>query len=369
VAGGPLLPRLGIDFYRQAGLLDIADPTAIRQRSLDLIGAANAAGHLGIPARLPDPAGYVDPDPTWIQAGDRVLLTGSKVQVAIAAVPASVVAAPAAFASWAVGGTLTAEGIGFAFGGADALLDPNNGGALDVLDRAAGGAGFGGAGTVAYLALGRIPVVGSKAQTALAALFVGTGAVGTYDSFSGGNYAQGILRGTGTAFGASALGGQFNPRLWLGNWTLTVEGSLAGGSRAGGVLIPGLRYTGPPSTNTIASYGQLRAAGERDAHHIIQDAAARDIPGYSYTGAPAIQLTGPPTVPGTPHYIATQVQASAPGGLRTFAYERFVSYIALRRAGVPEAQARAAIEQYVDPYFNSLGVSPSTPMRPVGNRP
>ncbi len=117
-----------------------------------------------------------------------------------------------------------------------------------------------------------------------------------------------------------------------------------------------------PCTGT---YGELRRAGVKDAHHIIQDAAVRDIPGYSQGDAPAVQLPGPSTRVGSPHYEATQVQRQAGGG--TYAAERRIGYKALRRGGLSPADAKANINN-ADAYFQSLGVTPSTPTRIPGNR-
>ncbi|WP_224101122.1 RHS repeat-associated core domain-containing protein [Paraburkholderia caribensis] len=44
-----------------------------------------------------------------------------------------------------------------------------------------------------------------------------------------------------------------------------------------------------------------------DSHHIIQNAAVRDVTDYSRSQAPAVQLNGPSTSVGSEHYIATQV--------------------------------------------------------------
>src|SRR5262249_53892828 len=52
----------------------------------------------------------------------------------------------------------------------------------------------------------------------------------------------------------------------------------------------------------------------RDAHHVIQDAAVRDLPGYQTELAPGTQLEGPSSARGTPHYEATQIQRQAGGG-------------------------------------------------------
>ncbi|MXN32825.1 RHS repeat-associated core domain-containing protein [Delftia sp. CH05] len=104
----------------------------------------------------------------------------------------------------------------------------------------------------------------------------------------------------------------------------------------------------------------------KDGHHIIQDAAAKTIPKYSYTGAPAIQLGGPSTKIGSEHYIATQIQREAGGG--TYAAERRIGYKAIRKAGLTEEESKCLFLMHVDPYFNNLGVTSTTPMQTVANR-
>ncbi len=116
---------------------------------------------------------------------------------------------------------------------------------------------------------------------------------------------------------------------------------------------------------TKSTVGGLRAAGQKDAHHIIQDAAAKNLPGYKTNSAPGVQLAGPANKIGTPHYKATQVQRQR--GTGTYASEIRIGYKALRRAGLSRAEARAQIS-HADEYFQGLGVTGSTRMRPVGNR-
>ena len=116
---------------------------------------------------------------------------------------------------------------------------------------------------------------------------------------------------------------------------------------------------------TAGTYGELKSAGTKDAHHVIQDAAVRDLPGYSRSEAPAVHLLGPSTRPGTPHYNATQVQRQPGGG--TYAAERRIGYKALRKAGMPQEAARAALHQ-ADVYFASLGANFMTATRIPGNR-
>ena len=118
----------------------------------------------------------------------------------------------------------------------------------------------------------------------------------------------------------------------------------------------------PPASGT---YSELRKAGLKDGHHIVQDAAVRDLPGYSRSRAPAVQLDGPSTLRGSPHYRATQVQRQRGGG--TYGAERRIAYKSMRKAGVSKEHARSLIEQ-ADEFFRSLGVTPSTPTRIPGNR-
>jgi hypothetical protein len=120
-----------------------------------------------------------------------------------------------------------------------------------------------------------------------------------------------------------------------------------------------------PQTAVTRTVGELREAGLKDAHHVIQDAAVRDLPGYSTTSAPGVQLHGPSTARGTPHYSATQVQRQSGGG--TYAAERRIGYKALRQSGFSEAEARQAIQE-ADDYFFGIGVQPNTPTRIPGNR-
>jgi HNH/Endo VII superfamily toxin with a SHH signature len=139
---------------------------------------------------------------------------------------------------------------------------------------------------------------------------------------------------------------------------LTFESTALSAASAGGLIkAPAL------SDLRVGTYKGLRPAS--DAHHIIQDAAVRDIPGYSKSDAPAVELPGPSTRVGSPHYKATQVQRQAGGG--TYGAERRIGYKAMRKAGVSAEDARALILK-ADEYFQKLGVTFSTPTRIPGNR-
>lgn len=108
------------------------------------------------------------------------------------------------------------------------------------------------------------------------------------------------------------------------------------------------------------TYGQLTRAGLNDAHHSIQNAAVKDLPGYSRSAAPSIQLPGRSV--GAPHHAANQVQGArrrlGDGG--TYGAERRVGYRAMRAAGVPRTEAKQAIRQS-DDYFSTIGVNLQTP--------
>ncbi|MBQ9200708.1 MAG: hypothetical protein IJ141_11075 [Lachnospiraceae bacterium] len=114
------------------------------------------------------------------------------------------------------------------------------------------------------------------------------------------------------------------------------------------------------------TYKELREAGYKDAHHIIQDAAVKDIEGYNKGSAPAIQLEGPSNQVGTEHYIATMVQRQGGGG--TYGQERGIAYKALRKAGFSIEESKAYV-RYADNYFmGELGLTLDSPTRIPGNR-
>jgi hypothetical protein len=143
---------------------------------------------------------------------------------------------------------------------------------------------------------------------------------------------------------------------------MVMEASPAGRAKRATRVLSAVDDARDLSKTTV---GELRAAGRKDAHHVIQDAAARDLPGYNTNAAPGVQLSGPASTPGTPHYHATQIQRQAGGG--TYAAERRIGYKALRAAGFSPGQARAEIQR-ADEYFSGIGVKPDTVTRVPGNR-
>ena len=144
---------------------------------------------------------------------------------------------------------------------------------------------------------------------------------------------------------------------------------LAVGTGAGAVRT-GLRAAGAGEAGaSIVSptVGELRAARLADAHHIVQDAAMREILGYETGAAPGIQLAGPSTAVGTEHYLATQVQRTTLIG-GTYGAERQIAALALRAAGKSPAEVAQALAR-ADAYFiERLGLTLDSPTRIPGNR-
>jgi hypothetical protein len=127
--------------------------------------------------------------------------------------------------------------------------------------------------------------------------------------------------------------------------------------------VAGVRFAASKSLSS--SVGELRALGLKDAHHIVQDAAVRNLPGYSTNAARGVQLAGPANARGTAHYLATQVQRQAGGG--TLGAELRIGYKSLRRAGYTPWDARQLTNE-AGAYFKSIGADASTITRIPGNR-
>jgi RHS repeat-associated protein len=116
----------------------------------------------------------------------------------------------------------------------------------------------------------------------------------------------------------------------------------------------------------LGEYGELVKSKANDSHHIIQNAAVKDIPGYERNAAPSIQLNGPSTRINTEHYLATQAQRKLLGG--TYGLERRIAYTSLKEAGLSVNEAKNAV-RYADKYFmDKLGMKLSTITRVPGNR-
>ena len=94
------------------------------------------------------------------------------------------------------------------------------------------------------------------------------------------------------------------------------------------------------------TYGQLTRAGLNDAHHNIQNAAVKDLPGYSRSAAPSIQLPGRSV--GTPHHAANQVQ----GARRRLGDGD--TYGAERRVGIVQCVRQVCLERKQSKQLDSL---------------
>ncbi|MFN8499972.1 MAG: RHS repeat-associated core domain-containing protein [Anaerolineae bacterium] len=73
------------------------------------------------------------------------------------------------------------------------------------------------------------------------------------------------------------------------DWSKAWPTFLSGASLAGGVVAANGGDDGSGTGKTgivLGSKGELSRAGVKDAHHIWQDAAMRELPGYSYDAAP-----------------------------------------------------------------------------------
>jgi RHS repeat-associated protein len=181
--------------------------------------------------------------------------------------------------------------------------------------------------------------------------------------------AQGIivgeLLGAGAVASFTPLDGPVNTGIDILTGNFSVLGTVLnfvpgpGGSKVDDVV------EGVADATRTGTYRELRQEGVRDAHHVIQHAAVRDLPGYSREAAPAVHLPGPVTTPGTAHYNATRVQRQAGGG--TYGAERRIGYKALRAAGIDPKTARAVMTK-ADASFAKINVTRQTCTRLPGNR-
>ena len=118
----------------------------------------------------------------------------------------------------------------------------------------------------------------------------------------------------------------------------------------------------------IGPYDQLRGGvtGE-EAHHILQHAAVRELPGYSRGQAPAIGLRGPGSSRSTQHGRTVTEQIDTLLG-STLGDEVTVAADALRRAGVPRRVIRQALTAADRYFYQELGLAPTSATRIPGTR-
>ncbi len=181
--------------------------------------------------------------------------------------------------------------------------------------------------------------------------------------FGGMEVVGGVSEATVTAPACASLVGCVAPAAGV---AVAVKGLITAGHglSVGANTIYNIRNN-QGATSDSPTIGELRKDGVKDAHHPIQDAAVRDIPGYNTNSAPGVPLKGPSNVRGTPHNLATKVQRQRGGG--TYGAERRIGYKALRKGGLSKSEAREAINR-ADGYFRRLGVNNGTSTRIPGNR-
>ncbi len=109
----------------------------------------------------------------------------------------------------------------------------------------------------------------------------------------------------------------------------------------------------------------MQNAGLKDAHHIYQDAAVKNLDGYSKYDALTVQIEGPANKIGTLHYNATQAQGVLDGGI--LRAERGIAYKSLRKSGFTKNQAKYLVRE-ADKYFDDLGHTLDSTTRMPGNR-
>ena len=120
----------------------------------------------------------------------------------------------------------------------------------------------------------------------------------------------------------------------------------------------------------VGSHSQMQIALKNSglvSHYIIQNAAVKNLPGYSQHKAPTIGLTGRSSTVGSEHYFATNAQRKLSNGGGTYASERRLAYRGLREAGLSVQDAKGAV-RYADEYFKSINVKPTTKTNIPGNR-
>ena len=123
-----------------------------------------------------------------------------------------------------------------------------------------------------------------------------------------------------------------------------------------------------PSVRLYGTYDELRAAGVKDGHHIVQNAAVRDVAGYKQGDAPAIQADGPSTTIGSEHYNLTYDQSHATTG-GTYGIEKNIGLNSVQNNLDLSLSDVETLSSYLDGYFSDkLGLTDDTPLRIPGNR-
>jgi hypothetical protein len=99
----------------------------------------------------------------------------------------------------------------------------------------------------------------------------------------------------------------------------------------------------------------------RSAHHIVQDAAVRNLEGYSYSQSPAVSLSN------SAHARASATQNVTSNAIRgTLGKEMAVARSALIAAGLTPREVNQAMREARGYFYGILGYTPSTQTREPG---
>nr|WP_288828996.1 RHS repeat-associated core domain-containing protein [uncultured Clostridium sp.] len=153
--------------------------------------------------------------------------------------------------------------------------------------------------------------------------------------------------------------------------TTKQNGSTKGSGQSQKKLTNIVGYEGDvndPNVRLYGTYGELSDAGVNDGHHLLQDAAMRDVDGYSKRSAPAIQADGPSTLIGSEHYNLTYDQSHATQA-GTYGIEKKIGLdSATKNLNLNSAES-STLNDFIDNYFvNDLGLNNNSPTRKPGNR-
>ncbi|MFB9978214.1 RHS repeat-associated core domain-containing protein [Mesorhizobium kowhaii] len=136
-----------------------------------------------------------------------------------------------------------------------------------------------------------------------------------------------------------------------------------------GLSAPAPNPTGPSvSARTWDTYKEVQAQNKalaqsatnnetRQAHHIVQDAAVRDLPGYNRNMAPSISVTA------SQHYRMTAFQRTTSLPRGTLVREYAVSYATQVYGGINPSEAARNTKRSKDYFGGYLGLPGNTPTR------
>ncbi len=109
-------------------------------------------------------------------------------------------------------------------------------------------------------------------------------------------------------------------------------------------------------------------AGVKDAHHLLQDAAMRDVDGYAHGDAPAIQANGPSTLKDSEHYNLTYAQSHVEQA-GTYGIEKQIGMDAVTNEFNLSDSNVSILSSFIDDYFvDKLHLNENSTTRVPGNR-